>query len=94
MLGFTHADLKKSRFYQEVFAEGHEEGRQEGRREECIALVLRLLQRRLGRLPASQTRRIQHLFLAAAEALAEALLDFQTPADLAAWLVARSDEIS
>ena len=28
MLGFTHADLKKSVFYQEVFAEGHQESRQ------------------------------------------------------------------
>jgi predicted transposase/invertase (TIGR01784 family) len=92
MLGFTHTDLKKSRFYQEVFAEGQEEGRQEGRREECIALVLRLLNRRLGRLPASETRRIQHLSLTAAEALAEALLDFQNPSDLATWLAARPDE--
>ncbi len=31
MLGFTHADLKKSVFYQEVFAEGRQEGQQEGR---------------------------------------------------------------
>lgn len=87
MLGFTHADLKKSRFYQEVFAEG----RQEGRQEECAALILRLLQRRFGRLPVRQTRRIRRLPLATAEALAEALLDFQTVDDLAAWLDARVD---
>ena len=99
MLGFTHTDLKKSRFYQEVFAEGrqeghqegHQEGRQEGRQEECVALILRQLQRRFSRLPVRQARRIRRLSLATAEVLAEALLDFQNLDDLAAWLDARID---
>ncbi|MEI2781998.1 MAG: Rpn family recombination-promoting nuclease/putative transposase [Candidatus Competibacter sp.] len=105
MLGLTHAELQKSRFYQEVFAEGrqegrqeghqegrqegHQEGRQEGRQEESVALVLRLLQRRFGALPASQEHLIRRLSLAQTEALAEALLDFQTIADLTAWLAAQ-----
>ena len=37
-------------------------------------------------IDAARVARIQRLPLAQAEALAEALLDFQTPADLAAWL--------
>ena len=51
-------------------------------------LVLRLLQRRLGPLPAAQAQRIRRLSLAQTEALAEAVLDFQTAADLTAWLAA------
>jgi hypothetical protein len=50
-------------------------------------LALRQLQRRFGALPpAAQQAQIQALPLAQLEALAEALLDFQGTADLAAWL--------
>ena len=37
-------------------------------------------------MPSSQEERIRRLSLTEAESLAKALLDFQTPADLAAWL--------
>ncbi|MDG4604829.1 MAG: DUF4351 domain-containing protein, partial [Candidatus Contendobacter sp.] len=60
--------------------------RQEGRQEESVSLILRLLRRRFGVLDAAQVAHIQRLPLAQAEALAEALLDFQTPDDLKAWL--------
>ena len=104
MLGLTHADLKQSRFYQEVFGEGQKEGQKEGlekgqreglekgRQEESVMLVLRLLRRRFGALPSVQEERIRSLSLAQAEALAEALLDFQTPGELAAWLDDRTDQ--
>ncbi len=78
MLNLVDVDLKQTRFYQEVFAEG--------RQEESTSLILRLLRRRFGAVDAAQAARIQQLPLEQAEALAEALLDFQTPADLAAWL--------
>jgi predicted transposase/invertase (TIGR01784 family) len=78
MLNLVDVDLKQTRFYQEVFAEG--------RQEESTSLILRLLRRRFGALDAAQVARIQRLPLEQAESLAEALLDFQTPADLAAWL--------
>ena len=42
---FTDADLKKTRFYREVFQEGLEEGRQEGLRESRRQLIVRLRQR-------------------------------------------------
>ena len=80
MLNLVDVDLKQTRFYQEVFAEG--------RQEESTSLILRLLRRRFGAVDAVQVARIQRLPLEQAEALAEALLDFQTPADLAAWLAA------
>lgn len=78
MLNLVDVDLKQTRFYQEVFAEG--------RQEESTSLILRLLRRRFGAVDAVQVARIQRLPLEQAEALAEALLDFQTPADLAVWL--------
>jgi predicted transposase YdaD len=48
ILGLTDRDLKQTRFYQEVFAEGQQQGLQEGRHEEGVALIVRLLQRRCG----------------------------------------------
>jgi hypothetical protein len=47
---------------------------------------LRLLNRRCGLLSKATTARIKALPLEQLEALAEALLDFSGPADLAAWL--------
>jgi hypothetical protein len=79
-------DLKKSRFYQEVYAEGHDEGMEEGRHGEALALVLRLLRRRLGTLPAGAEERIAALPVPRIDALGEALLDFAQPADLLDWL--------
>ncbi len=48
MLGFTTEELKQTRFYQEVYAEGREEELQQGE----ALVVLRLLRRRFGDLPA------------------------------------------
>ena len=98
MLDLKDPDLKKSRFYQEVYAEGYEEGLEEGRQEgrqesreegrhgEALALILRLLRRRLGTLPAGAEERIVALSVPRIEALGEALLDFARPADLLGWL--------
>jgi Domain of unknown function (DUF4351) len=53
---------------------------------ESVALILRLLTRRLGSLPDALRTQVEQLPLPQLEALAEALLDFQSPADLEAWL--------
>jgi predicted transposase YdaD len=82
MLHLPEGDLKKTRFYQEVFAEG----RQEGRAEEAASLVLRQLGRCLGGLSPGQEARIRSLHLERLEALGEALMDFRCAADLDAWL--------
>ncbi|MDG4596478.1 MAG: DUF4351 domain-containing protein [Candidatus Contendobacter sp.] len=51
--------------------------------------VLRLLRRRFGAsLASAHEQRIRRLSLEQTEALMEAFLDFQTPTDLVAWLVA------
>ena len=82
MLGFTEIDVRQTRFYQDVFAEGRQEGRQEG---EAI-LILRFLNRRLGQLDDSVIEQIQQLSISQLEDLAEALLDFANLADLTRWL--------
>ena len=66
--------------------EGEAQGEARGRAAEAAAFTLRLLNRRCGPLTGSTTTRIQDLPLEQLEALAEALLDFSGPADLAAWL--------
>ena len=90
MLHLPEVELKQTRFYQDVFAEGRFEGRTEGLTEgqqqgEAV-LVLRQLRRRLGVMPAEAEGRIRALPVADLEALGEALLDWHTPAELMAWL--------
>ena len=97
MLHLPEVELKQTRFYQDVFAEGrvegraegHAEGRTEGQQQEAAALVLRLLRRRLGTVSAAAESRIRALPVAELEALGEALLDWRTPAELMAWLQQR-----
>jgi len=94
MLHLPDVELKQTRFYQDVFAEGRVEGRVEGRAEghtegqqqEAATLVLRQLRRRLGAAPAETESRIRALPVTELEALGEALLDWHTPAELMAWL--------
>ena len=65
---------------------GLQEGQEKGRQAEAVALTLRQLQLRCGALTPSQQARIQALSLTALETLSVALLDFQGPDDLTAWL--------
>ncbi|MCU0807840.1 MAG: DUF4351 domain-containing protein [Candidatus Contendobacter sp.] len=86
MLGLINTDLKQTRFYQEVFTEG----RQEDRQEESVQLTLKLLRRQFGApLISTPQQQIRRLSLEQAEALIEALLDFQTPDDLGTWLASQ-----
>ena len=82
--------LRDTRFGRELIEEGRLEGRQEGeargRRVGEAVVTLRQLNRRCGPLSEATTARIQALPLAQLESLADALLDFSGPADLAAWL--------
>ena len=82
MGGITVDDFTSSVAYREIFGLG----RQEGRQAEAAALTLRQLQRRCGILSSAQQSRIQGLPLGDLEALADALLDFDGPEDLNAWL--------
>ena len=86
MGGITVDDFSSSVAYREIFGLGLQEGQQKGRQAEAAALTLRLLQRRCGSLQPNQQALIQGLPLSDLENLADALLDFQGPADLKAWL--------
>ena len=86
MAELTIEDFTQSVAYREIFGQG----RQEGRRDEAAAVTLRLLNRRCGPLSEATTTQIQALPLEQLEALADALLDFQGPADLASWLAANT----
>ncbi len=95
---FTRDDLRKTRYYQELRQEVKEEVRQEVKEEvkqevkeevkqqEALALIMRLLSRRVSPLKPGLRTRIQQLTIVQLENLAEALLDISGEADLVAWL--------
>ena len=79
--------MRESTTYQAILQEGREEGREAGREEQTIALITRLLNRRLGQPVSEEMRsRLATLPLPILEDLSEALLDFTRLADLEAWL--------
>jgi len=83
---FREGMMRESVIYQEILAEGEQRGEQRGRQEGRLqgerSLILRLLTRRVGELPQTALLRIETLSLEQIENLGEALLDFQTLADL------------
>jgi len=80
--GIPHEELRHTRAAQEWLAEGRQEGK--------ANVTLRLLNRRCGPLNEATTAQIQALPVDQLEALADALLDFQGPADLTTWLAANT----
>ncbi len=70
--------------------EGEAQGEARGRAAEAAAVTLRQLNRRCSPLSEATSTNIQALPLEQLEALADALLDFSGPADLAAWLAKHS----
>ena len=88
--GIPTDQLLHTRAAQDLLDRGRQEGRKEGEaRGRALGeatVTLRQLNRRYGPLTKATTERIQALPLATLEALAEALLDFSGPADLAAWM--------
>jgi predicted transposase/invertase (TIGR01784 family) len=81
--------MRESITYQKILAEGMEKGIHRGWQEGEAQLVWRQLTRRCGNLPVSYQRVLSRLSLAELEDLGEALLDWQGPAELEAWLAAR-----
>ena len=63
MLGLKDIELKQTRFYQDVFKEGHQEGHQEGRQEGHqegeVAMLLKLLTQRFGPVSDALQARIK-----------------------------------
>ncbi len=73
---FKEGVMRESVIYQEILLEGE------------LAIVLRQLNRRIGAFSPELRAKIQALSPAQLEDLGEALLDFSSAADLAAWLQA------
>jgi predicted transposase YdaD len=82
MLDIKTADIRQTRFYQEVLEEGREEGAQQG---EANTLI-RLLVRNLGALSETQEAHIRALPIEQLDELLENLFDFANQADLDTWL--------
>ncbi|MCX5946225.1 MAG: DUF2887 domain-containing protein [Cyanobacteria bacterium] len=96
--GIPREEIRHTRAVQDWLAEGRQEGlregeargRQEGEARGEAKVTLRQLNRRCGPLSDTTTAQIQALPVDQLETLADALLDFQGPADLAAWLAANA----
>jgi predicted transposase YdaD len=77
--------MRESVIYQDILQQGLQQGRQEGRQEGEVALITRLLTRRLGEVDSLLMERIRGLSTEQLEELGVALLDFSNMADLIAW---------
>ena len=84
--GIPREEIRHTRAVQDWLAEGRQEGEARGE----AKVTLRLLNRRCGPISEPTTAQIQALPVEKLEALADALLDFQGPADLSAWLAANA----
>ena len=84
--GIPREEIRHTRAVQDWLAEGRQEGEACGE----AKMTIRLLNRRCGPISEPTTSQIQALPVEKLEALADALLDFQGPADLTAWLAAIS----
>jgi predicted transposase YdaD len=86
MLGI---ELQQTRVYQEAKAEGKVEGKAEEREiglQRERALILKLLNRKLGNLSPQLQSKVSALSIENVESLGEALLDFNSSVDLETWL--------
>jgi len=79
---FTRGIMRESVIYQEILEEGVEQGKQT----EALAMIMRLLTRRIGTVEPQLQERIRSLSLPQLEDLGEALLDFSSVTELITWL--------
>ncbi len=90
MIGLQDIELKQTRFYRDVFSEGEQEGLEKGLvkglEQGELAIVLRVLQRRLGPLPETLRERLGQLERPRIEALSDIMLDLPSVVELSAWL--------
>ncbi len=88
--GIPREEIRYTRAVLQWLVEGRQEGEAKGRQEGEAKVTLRQLNRRCGPLTDATTAKIQALPVDKLEALADALLDFTGPTDLAAWLAANT----
>jgi hypothetical protein len=78
--------MRLAPLYQQDRQLAMEQGIEQGRQVEGVSLILRLLTRRIGVIPANLVEQISQLPIETLETLGEALLDFQNETDLVNWL--------
>jgi predicted transposase/invertase (TIGR01784 family) len=78
--------MQESVIYQEILREGEARGEARGRTDEGRALITRLLTRKFGNLAPELVNRVNQLSIEQLENLSEAVLDFNSIADLETWL--------
>jgi predicted transposase YdaD len=99
---FTLSDLKQTRVYQDAMKEGEQIGEQRGlqlgeqigeqrgvqigAQRELSKILVRLLTRKFGKVSPRLKTRLSKMPVDQLEDLAEAIFDFETVADLNAWL--------
>ena len=88
--GIPTQELLHTRAAQDLIEKGRQDGEARGRAAEAAALAQRQLNRRCGPLNEAVVTRIQTLPLEQLETLTDALLDFNGPDDLTAWLAAHA----
>jgi predicted transposase/invertase (TIGR01784 family) len=87
---FREGIMRESVIYQEILQEGEQKGERLGEERGILkgeqTVILRQLARRIGEISPELQSQIQSLSLYQLEALADALLDFSSLADLRTWL--------
>ena len=78
--------VKETRIYKEIREEERQEGRQEGRLEGQARIIVGLLRKRFGELPATVTEQISKLSSLELEAMSEAIFDFVKLSDVTEWI--------
>jgi predicted transposase YdaD len=82
--------MRESVIYQDIeeqgVKKGVKQGIKQGAQQEAIALVLRLLKRRLGTVNPQLETRVRNLSVEQLEALGVALFDLSTEPEIWAWL--------
>jgi hypothetical protein len=71
---------------QKTIQKGLEQGLEQGSQQEARSLILKLLTKKLGDIPAETKSQVNSLSVTQLEGLAEDLFDFSTIADLTTWL--------
>ena len=77
---FRKEIMQESVIYQNIIQKGLEQGRQAE-----VSLIVRQLTRRIGKVDSELSAKIRELSFSQLEDLGEALLDFESVADLVAW---------
>jgi len=78
--------MELSPLYLERIQDANQQGIEQGIEREAVSLVMRLLNRRFGLIAPNIEEQIRSLPVNRIEDLGEALLDFQSEADLISWL--------